>query len=464
LEDTTVIEKVIMNQTELRKQKEFKNTKDIEEFSNIRGKGDIPYYELFYRYGEISKNELSQLTAYLDDKEEYETVDEDEYEQSLIVFARKRRGKKDVGLVNGDNNKGVVVFAEKLIPEKVKLSDELELEFYKPYREGHLGSFDGRWLRKGYREIGFEYQNTANEIGNQIKNIIKKSKVLFRSRDVKLLGKNILSSVEDGQIIICEDLEVLNNVIPNFTAFVERWNSNILEAQRALKAFEVATGENLASSTSATAAAIQTNAVGQFYNFKRQKLGLFFSLIFKSWVIPTLLEQTSNKEKIEIIGDEAYLEEYISAMAKGWLITERMRFEVMNGGSLDRQTAEQLIELKKAELRKNKKQFLPLEKDFFKDIEMYVDVNITGENINKQNRITNGLTLLQYLANPQIMSTPETRDLVVELATALGFRIKLNQTNQIPQVMQGMPEIQASTGGETLQGQTLNANQPQVMQ
>ncbi len=464
LEDTTVIEKVILNQTQLRKLKELKNVNEVIQYANVSEKGKLPYYELFYRYGEVLRDELSELKTLVGEQADSEDYDkENDYVQALVVFARKRKGSKDFNLTNPDSSKGVILLAEELKPEKVKLSDSLEIEFYKPYREGHLGSYNGRWLRLGYREIGIPYQNTANEIGNQLKAVMEQLKFLYRSKDVKMLGRNILQSVDDGDIIICDDLEVLNNIFPNLSIFIERWNSNIQEAQRALKAFEVATGEKLASSVSATAVAIQNNAVGQFYNYKRQKLGLFFSLVFTSWVIPILIKQTSTQEKIEIIGDQSYMDDYISAMAKGWFIKERFKAEVLAGNELDKQGAEQLIELKKAELRKNKKQFLELEKDFFKGVEMFVDVNITGENINKQNRITNGLTLLQYLSNPMMMAQPETRDLVVEIANSLGFRIKLQPTPVNTMMMPEMMPV-ASTGGVSEQGQALKANQPQLTQ
>ena len=454
LEDTTAIEKNNMNQTRLRQMTEWTNIDKVMKLCNT-GTNGIPYYEVFYRYGELSQDELSFIkdelyqTGYEENDE-----DKDKYVQSLVVMARVKTGKKDI---HNNESKGVVVFAEELKPEIIKISKKLQITKYKPYEEAHKGTYKGKWLREGDRQIGIPYQNRANELANQIRQIMKHLKLLYHTTDENLAGKNVISSVKDGQFITAKDLKVLNNVFPNLTIYAEEWNRNISLAEKALKAFEVATGETLPSSASATSVAIQNQRVGQFFDFKREKLGLFFSAVFKRWVLPELLKNTDEEEIIEIIGDPSYFEQFIDSAVDGWMATQYLKMIALKGGIVSPEIATQLKELKKQELMKRPVLRAKLLKDFYKQTEIYVDINITGENFNKQNKIVNGLKLAEILANPALMQNPEARDIIMEVATSLGFYIKPKAptSNQMPVET---PNTKLPTKEMSLQGQTLNEN------
>ncbi|MBI5402491.1 MAG: hypothetical protein HY959_03760 [Ignavibacteriae bacterium] len=470
LEDTDVIEKSIMNQSQLRALKSlgFKNIDKVINDCNLAKGKELPYYELFYRYGDVLESELETVMKDLNE-EEYDSVEESEtvdnsiqtkdiksdlqnnsYIPALVVVARAKKGKKEYSQVDGINNsssKGIIVFAEKLVPEIIKISDKLIIKKYKPYEEAHFGDYNGRWLRVGMRETAIPFQNRFNELHNQLREIFDSAKIVFWTTDEGIAGKNIITSIENCQILQAKDLAVLNNQFPDLSAFSVEWNKLVNEAQKALKAFEVATGESTPSTASATAIAVQNQAVGKYFNYKREKIGLFFTSVFKRWVIPELLKNTTTEEVIEIIGDPNYMEEYTHAVAQGWFINEVLFNSAIQGKVISKQQAEQVIEMKKQELLKQSKLFTKLENDFFKGVELYVGINPTGEIWNKQNRITNGLQLLQYISNPLLMQNPETRDVVVQIANELGIKISPS----------------ATTGSPTLQplGQQNNNNLPQ---
>lgn len=452
LEDTTVIEKNNMNQTRLRQMTEWKNIDEVMSLCNT-GTDGIPYYEIFYRYGELSKDELNFVKDELYETG-YEENDEDKNIniQSLVVMARVKTGKKEI---HNNESKGVVVFAEELKPEIIKISKKLQIKKYKPYEEVHKGKYSGKWLREGDRQVGIPYQNRANELANQIRQIMKHLKLLYHTTDASFAGKNMITSIKDGQFITAKDLKVLNNVFPNLAIFAEEWNRNMSLAEKALKAFEVATGETMPSSASATAVAIQNQKVGLYFDFKREKLGLFFSSVFKRWVLPELLKNTDEEEIIEIIGDPSYFEQFIDATVDGWMATQYLKMIALKGGIVSPEIATQLKELKKQELMKRPALRAKLMKGFYKETEIYVDINITGENFNKQNRIVNGLKLVELLANPVLMQNPETRDIVIEIATSLGFHIKPKAPapNQMPAEM---PNTRIPIKEPSIQEQTLN--------
>jgi len=453
LEDTTVVEKQIMNQSTLRKMKEWKNINKVIELGNQSKDDDIPSYEIYLRFGEVSVKDYNELRKYLEKAES--NLEDDNYIQSLVIVARAKKGKE----YNGQpfDMDGVVVFAEELTPEIIKITNELEIIKYKPYDEAHLGKYNGRWLRKGDREVLMPYQNRANELGNQIRDVMRlASKLIFWSKDTNIAGKNIISAIKNGQIISTTHLELLNNVFPNLTFFSEEWNRNLNEAQKALKAFEVASGEAMPSSTSATAVSVQNQQVGKYYDFKREKLGLFFASVFKRWVIPELLKRTSTKELIEIVGDPAYLDEYAGYLAKGFFLRNIEQIAI-NGG-ISKEEAEQLIAIKKQEILNNKRQLLTLEKDFFKSIELYVCLNATGEIFNKQAKVSNGIAIANLLVNPNLKNDKQAYSIILDIANSLGYKVNTEQTPNQPIPQQQTQAGSINTGNLPMmeQGETPN--------
>jgi hypothetical protein len=456
LEDTAVIEKNIMNQTQVRDMKSWANKEKVYELCNVGENDNIPYYEVFYRYGELSKERLNNVIKEVhgtDFKPQEE--DKSNFVQALTIMVKAKQGVKDE---TGVETVGVLVFAEELKPETIKITKRLEVKRYKPYEEAHLGKFSGRFWRQGYREIGMPYQNRANELGNQIRQAMKlASKMVFWSKDTSVAGKNILSAIKNGQIILATDLQLLNNIFPNLSLYSEEWNRNITEAEKSLKAFEIASGENLPSSTSATAISVQNQAVGKYYNFKREKFGLFLASVFKRWVIPELLK-IDTQEVIELIGDATYLEEIVDAHINGWLIQNYLKVVALSGGMVSKADFEQLKELKKQELLKQPKLYAEITKEFFKDVELYVGINPTGEPFNKQARITNSLSLLQYELNPMIQQNPEAMDTLRKIKVMLGLPVKRTQVANQQPVNSGNQGMPATTGNMPMKEPSLQNN------
>ena len=445
LEETVVIEKFVMNQTQVREMKDWDNKDKVYDMCNVGDSGLIPYYEIYYRYGEKSKKDLGY------EKKEvhgidytYKEGDENKFVQALEIMVKAKTGAKDLD----DNNiYGVIVFAEELKPEEIKITKRLKVKRYKPYEFARLGKFNGRFWGEGYREKGKPYQNRANELGNQIRAIMKlASKMVFWSNDKQIAGKNILSAIKNGQVLQATDLQLLNNVYPNLSLFAEEWNRNINECAKALKAFEVASGESLPSSTSATAIAIQNQAVGKYYNFMQERYGLFVAPVFKRWVLPELTNLQED-EVVELLGDEAMIEEIIDAYVKGWMKDNFFRSAVLAGEIPTQEEWQQVNELKKQEIMKQPKKFMTIAKGFFKGIEMYVGINTTGEAFNKQAKISNMLQLIPYITDPA-----DVVDAINDVRQMLGLR-PIKQKAQTP-INQVNP-AQMPMKEQSLQGQAV---------
>jgi hypothetical protein len=455
LEDTAVIEKDRMNQSEMLSQKEWDNVDRVEKLCNT-GDDQIPYYEIYYRYGELSVQSLRNVMKEVHGKGySYKTGDNSKYVQSLVVMAKPRTGIKDE---EGNQVQGLIVFAEELKPEKFKITSKLTVTRFKPFEFARLGKFNGRLWGEGYREIGRPYQNRANELGNQIRAAMKLAmKLVFWSSDKKIAGKNILSSINHGQIIKADSLNLLNNVFPNLSLFAEEWNRNINECTKALKAFEVASGEALPSSTSATAVNIQNVQIGKYFNFKRERLGLLYTTIGKRWVLKKLLDDVSPEEAIELVGDPAFVETVVDTYLNGWVIENVLKITALSGGSITKPQLDELLAIKKEELLKQPKLYGQIFKDFFKDVEVYVGFNPTGEAFNKQGVITNTLKLLELEANPAISQNPGIMATINELKIMLGLKPS-PKTEPLPQ--QPNPTNPVSPQGQLPQKEPSLQEQP----
>lgn len=426
LEDTTVIERDNINQNELFKMKGWQQIDKVIELCNA-GSDQIPFYETYFRYGEMSKELLGQVKKEVHGTE-YNAGEDDTktFVQTLTIMVQAVTGKTRAEDSQDENTKateGIIVFAEELIPKEIKITSKLKITRYKPYESAHLGKYTGRFWRMGYREVGMPYQNRANELGNQIRRVMKvASKILFWSNDESIAGKNILSAVKNGQILKAQHLDILNNIFPNLSLFSEEWNRNINELTKALKAFEIASGESLPSSTSATAIAIQNEKIGLYYNYKREKFALWKTAVFSRWVIPDLVKDLKAQEIVEITGDSGYMEEMVDAYLNAWILKNYFKFIALNGGVPTQEEIDLIKQTKKEELLKKPKLFLEMEKGFFKGVDLYITITPVSEMFNKQMKITNGLKLMEYRANPAFMQDPDSRERLMEIERLLGFK------------------------------------------
>lgn len=453
LEQTDVIERQIMNQTQLRKMTEWKNIDKVIQDGNLAKKGEVPYYEIFLRFGDISLHELNYTKSELKGTDYQDNEDDKKkYVPAQIIMARAKSGKKELSL---NESKGIILFAEELQKEVIKINDRLKVEKYKPYSEAHFGSYKGRWLREGYREVGRNFQNRANELGNQIRIAMPlATRLILWSSDSNIAGKNILKNIEDGQIIKADHLAILNNAEKNLGLYAEEWNRNIEMARSALKAFEVATGESLPSSTSATAIAVQDKRVGKYYDFKSEKLGLFFKEVFNRWVLSELTKDMTAEHFLEITGDPSYMDTVYQAVVDGWYVKNLLKI-----GAHTPEEADFIKKAKLEELKKKPKLMVKIQKDFFKNVSLYIDINITGESISKQNKVTNGLALLSYITNPVIMQDPKAKKIVIDIANELGYQIG-NEPE--PALAPAPPNNPANSNNATKPAPMNNSNMPMV--
>ena len=432
LEDSTVIEEHNYNPTEFRRignQSGWENVQEaLEELVDENDKNPKVY--VYERNGEMTVAEFKRAKG-----KKPADGDEDKYIATLGIVAIDRKKSSDWYYTENTGGYGKILFLEEVEGDK----NEDGLLYFKAYREAHYDAYQGRWLRRGIREKLFDIQDRANVLGNQIYEAMKwSSQHIFYSSDRKIAGRNILESIQQGQIIFTDHLATLAVEERNLSANVNEWNRLMELADREAQAFEVATGEGLSSGTTLGQVQIQTAAVGEHFNFKREKLALMYKEIFNDWMIDKLISNINVKHTLEISGTTEYYEQFFEAAAKSWVAVNYLKMAALSGNIMTKEQANQLKEMRKAELVKKPKQTLQILKDYYKNVKMKFDIDITGESINRQTKVTNGISLLPYVTNPTIMQDPIARGIVSDIADSLGF--KVSKAGTAPQPAQQQPQ------------------------
>ncbi len=378
LEDSDVIEYECMVSSDLRKKLGVWNKKEVEEILKS-GKPEqnksAPEFHIYERNGEISEKEYKEA------KEE-EGGSEDKYILAKVIVGGTEKGKPTE-----------ILFCEKI--------DE------KPYKEYHRSTYCGRWLRMGLYEILMDIQTRANEIGNQIARGLEwSSKTVFRSSD-KLIAQNILTDLQNGDIIKSTDLQQVETRMGGLDQLIADWNRLMQMADSLANSYEVVTGENLPARTAFKLAAQQNMNANKLFDFIREKLGIAFKGVIEDWILPDLLRDLKTQKILRLTSDSGALNQYYEALINDWYVRNLLSFPPH-----DEETGIDIKMKKLQEITKNKEAIVELEKDMWKEFYPRVRVSITGENY----ALTVELDTLNSFI--QLEQDPVRRTALIEMAMA----------------------------------------------
>lgn len=278
----------------------------------------------------------------------------------------------------------------------------------------------GRGLGRGVVEDAFEAQRWTNDavIGeNSAMSLAGKVIVIT---DSEKMGTNAITDLENGSVIKVEDgktarsLQLLPSSLPEFQNQVDKWNTQV---ERATNTFDAVTGETLPSGTPLGSVAIQSQQASSYFDYKREEAGIFLTEIFNDWVLPFLAKRM-NKPHILASEFDADTLRKIDADFSLYSANQEIKKSILDGKIVSPDEYFQLQEYFKQQLGKSEKRFLDIPKDYFKDFEPKVSVNITGELENKDAQIKSLSFLLQVVQEPTERAKIITR--LAELSGAIS--------------------------------------------
>lgn len=395
---------------------------------------DVPLVEVFERYGQVP---LSWFT----DKES----DENEYVLAKYICAGVDEVTK--------NDEGVITEEDGLILYKEQI-DEM------PFKEVHYNRTNGRWLGIGIVETLFENQRRINEIKNQEAMALELASVqLFQTRDTTI-ASNILTDVNNGEILrVKSEITPIATESRNVTGFkvvsdeIEQHSDSLTFSR------DVVSGENPPASATLGAIQIQTQQTTAVFEYKKENIGLFLSEFIEDLVFPQIEKELNKEHVLRLTGSF----EEMQKLRNNFVIncTNREFFDKIISDDEFDPTQENYDLIKETYIQKanafGDKIWTKVMKNFFKDLDYYVDLTITGENKNPFAQIQNGQALLMTMQkDPTIMQDPVKKKLLFKIMSNMGWHMSeledLNSTQPSPMQMQQM------------QQQQLQANQPQMAQ
>lgn len=331
-----------------------------------------------------------------------------------------------------------------------------------PYMITHLIEEDGRTLSIGAVESLFDAQWMQNHTVKNMKDLLDlSSKLVFQTADKNFVGKNVITAIETGDILIHEansQLTQVNNskgdivALQNFGSMWQNLGKEITSTPDAARGSTPPSGIAMGTVQLVTAQGLS------LFEIMTENKGLALEDMAREYIIPNLKKSLKNRDEVVAILDDAGIQE-IDAM-----YVPRRAVELFN-----EKTKEQLLkgeiptpyneDLAKMEVQKelsdtgNRRFFKPDELDEKQWDEIFSDfqwdsirVEVTNENADKQAVLQTLNSVFTTIAsNPGVLNDPNAKMLFGALLAETG-KISALQLNTIPPQM---PQPTAAPPGGT---------------
>jgi len=309
-------------------------------------------------------------------------------------------------------------------------------EKYDPFYLTHLIEEDDRTLSIGAVEHLFESQWMVNHTMKAIKdNIDLASRMVFQTADTQFLGRNVLSNIENGDILIHEinkPLTQINNQILNTVAqqaFANEWRQLGREINSISEAM---LGETPKSGT----AWRQTEAILQeshsLFELMIENKALHLEEMLRERIIPYLKNKMDNADEIPVQLEQYEIYNIDSAFIKNEAIkkTNNEVVEKVLNGEIVLPEEQSMIMAENEKKIKNQlktlgnQRFLsPSEinwKEQFKDMEWDLEIDVSGESSNLRQNLETLDTALKVVVQPGFEQNPKAKAIVGRILEIAG--------------------------------------------
>ncbi len=171
-----------------------------------------------------------------------------------------------------------------------------------PYKLTHLIEEDGRTLSIGGVETAFQPQWMVNHSQKLIKDQLDlASKLIFQTSDNSFAGKNALSAIETGDILIHninEPLTGLNNNAHDVSALQSFGQEWMMLSKDQSSTPDAIRGNTMPSGTAYRQVAILNQESNNLFELMTENKGLYLEEIIREFVIPFLKKQMDTTEEI----------------------------------------------------------------------------------------------------------------------------------------------------------------------
>lgn len=335
-----------------------------------------------------------------------------------------------------------------------------------PYMISHLIKEDGRTQAIGAVEHLFEAQWMMNHTVKSIKDQLDlASMLIFQTSDGSFVGNNVLTNLENGDILIHQVNQPITQVnngshdISSLQAYGQMWQQL---AQQVVNTPDSLMGNNAPSGTAWRQVEALQQEANNLFEYMTENKGLAIEEMMRTYIIPYLKKNLNNADEVSATLDVNGIERIDAMYIKNESVK---RSNEKNIDAIINTPLEQPVEFTspeeeilpiKEELNNlgGKRFYSPSEvnwKKEFENFEMEAEVDVTGEASFVKEDLATLTTVLQTIAtNPGIFSDPRAK---------FVFNKILSETSAVsPLELQSIPEpTQALAGGGTPQVGALSA-------
>jgi hypothetical protein len=332
-----------------------------------------------------------------------------------------------------------------------------------------LPATDGSISLDGSVKNLFEAQWMMNHTAKSIKDQLDvASKLIFQTSDGNFVGRNVLSAIEQGDILIHAvnmPLTQVNNTSHDISAqqnFGNMWKSLANEINGVSESMM---GNVAPSGTAWRQVEALLNESHSLFELMTENKALYIEQMLRRFVIPHLKKKMDTSEEISAILDAHNIAKidamYVPAEAVRRYnemavdsVIKAVETDTMDGlpSPYQPEVGQQQVKQELAPLG-NQRFYTPDEvgtktwKDVCKDLEWELEVNISGEAADKQTVLTTLSTALQAVANPAYANNPQAQLIVSKIMNATGVISPLEVAatpppQPVPQATGGqLPEV-----------------------
>ena len=347
-----------------------------------------------------------------------------------------------------------------------------------PYMITHLIKEDGRAQAIGAVESLFEPQWMTNHSQKAIKDQLDvASKLIFQTADGNFIGQNVLTAIEQGDILIHSvnnPLTKINNDatdISSLQAFSKQWE---ILAQSITSTPDAMRGENQPSGTAWRQVEALRQESHSLFELMTENKALHVEEMLTKYIIPHIKKLMDTPEELAATLDSVGIMEFDAMYVPNEAIridNTQVKNTILSGEvayNLNQDALQSDIKKNMASLG-NQRFIKPSDldsvtwKEALKDLEWDVDCEITDEAKDKANVMETLKTIFTTIANPATaaaMETPKGKFIFNKILEETGAVSEL-ELSQIPS-NPVMPPVGGSTPTANQPAQAPNANQASI--
>ncbi len=307
------------------------------------------------------------------------------------------------------------------------------IEAKDPYMKTDLIKEDGRTLSIGAVEYLFDSQWMQNHSVKVMKDTLDlASRLIFQTADTNYVGRNVLSAIETGDIMIHAEnkpLTQINNAKPDITAMQNFGNQWLANARELTSTPDALRGTTLPSGTPYSLGALLSQNASSLFEVMTENKGLALEDMLRTFVLPFFKKSLNNNDEVVALLDEHNLRKFDTMFLPELAVqqyNEQFKQDVLKGSVPSPYQAD----IAQAQVQDQMQKFGNMRsissgdvnwKEVFKNLEWDLEVNVTNETIDKQVALTSLSTALQTIAtNPMILNDPNAKLIFGKIISLAG--------------------------------------------